>query len=238
MVLTREAEDNEPLAHALALRGVKVLNIPCMATRYLVPDYIPKDFHAVTFSSRRGVRGLRKAGLLQKVMGSSPRPLVGVVGKSTGDELRQDGFEPDLQADPANGEVLAQLLLERLEAGKVVLTVRGNLRAGKMDAICERANLVIVPLEVYENQQVLVQKIQPFAGSVAFVASPSAGRRLLLANPWMVGARFVVIGSTTEKELRLRGATRLRKVGAGMDKWIEALCQEYKEAIKEVGRNH
>ncbi len=148
VVLTREKEDNDALALALAHKGVDVISIPCVATRYLVPDKIPDHCDAVTFSSRRGVRGIQKAGLLGKLLNSSPAPLLGVVGKSTGDELRKAGYEPDVQADPPEGRVLARILTKRLEPGQRVLTVRGNLRAGVMDGLLSDSGLEVVALEV------------------------------------------------------------------------------------------
>lgn len=234
MVLTREAQDNEPLRLALAQKGIDVVCIPCVATRYLSPEYPTGDMDAVTFSSRRGVRGLHKSGLLRKLLDSSPKPLVGAVGQSTADELRKFGFEPDIEAHPPEGRVLAGMLLQRLKHGQRVLTVRGNLRAGSMDSILSGAGMKIVPLEVYENQDPELSPRQAFDVSAIFVASPSAGRRLLDANPWMRHCRFAVIGKTTQDELERLGVVNIRKVGAGMDAWLEALCQEHSDALKRA----
>lgn len=224
VLLTREPPDNRPLRQALAARGVAVVELPCVATAYLQPPAPAPGAAAVTFSSRRGVRGLVRAGLAASVLDAAPRPLLGAVGAATAAELAAAGWQAELVADPPEGEVLAGMLVERLRPGARVLAVRGKLRAGGLDAVLRRAGLEVDSLEVYANEEPRVEQRPAFPLAAVFIASPSAARRLLAANPWMRSARFFCIGRSTERALAELGAARVERIGADRQRWVEALC--------------
>ncbi len=235
VVLTRQGEDNAELAAALRKRGVPVFEIPCLATRYCKPARLPERVDAVAFSSPRGVRGLVRAGLAEGLLRVDPVPLKGAVGRATADELRKAGFEVDLVADPPEGRVLAGLLIDALAPGARVATVRGNLRAGEMDELLVEAGMVLEPVEVYENIAPEIPRLEPFPVAAVFVASPSAGRRLLGANPWMRDCPFYTIGSTTASAHRDLGVSAVERIGAGFDAWVEALCAARTRAVRRNG---
>jgi uroporphyrinogen-III synthase len=157
---------------------------------------------------------------------------VGAVGEATAAALAEAGWTADLVADPPLGEELARLLQAKLEAGARIATVRGNLRAGRMDAILAEAGFELVPVEVYENAAPEVPGLEPFAVAAVFAASPSAARRLLAANPWMAGVDFVAIGPTTAAALEGLGVTRVTQAGKDFDSWVAALTGAHERAEK------
>ena len=233
VVLTRQDEDNRALAAALRDRGVPVREIPCVATRYLTPAREPElPVDAVTFSSRRGVRGFMRLELAKHMIPAAPRPLVGAVGEATAAELADSGFEAELVADPPEGRELARRLIEKLEPGSRILVVRGNLRAGEMDAALERAGQRIAPLIVYENVDPGVPALEPFEVAAVFVASPSAAKRLLEKNGWFGKQSFFVIGRTSADALEKLGVGSVTTVGPHFDDWVDALSTACRQAAK------
>jgi len=231
VVLTRETEDNRELAAALAERGVAVREIPCLATRYVSPDEMPGGrVDALTFSSRRGVRGAVRAGILEALLPPGHDVIVAAVGPATAAELAANGIQADLTPDPPEGSVLAGLLLERLSPASRVAVVRGNLRAGKMDEALTAAGHTLLPLVVYENYEPEVTRFAPFPVAGIFAASPSAARRLVEKNPWMLEESFFVIGRTSAAELERLGAKEITRMGAGHRDWVEALTAARRRA--------
>ena len=146
VVLTREQEDDHPLARELARRGVPVLEIPCMATRYLAPAELPSDVAAVAFTSRRGVRGLLRLPQGRQFILGNLHPFLCAVGPATAAALAEAGLAADIVADPPNGEALARALVGRLRRGARIVLARGNLRAGGMEEALEMAGYRLLPL--------------------------------------------------------------------------------------------
>ncbi len=227
VVLTREAADNEPLAGALARRGVTVRQIPCVATRYRDPG--PGEVRALeasgpiaalAFSSRRAARGWER-------WTARPDPgdaVVAAVGRATATALESLGLSPSLVADPPRGGVLAGMLAGALERGALVASVGGEVRAGGLEKGLEAASIEVRPLTVYANDAPDVPALDPFDVAAVFVASPSAAGRLLAAMPWMRGCRFVSIGPTTSAALRQLGAARIDEPDPDPGRWEEALA--------------
>jgi uroporphyrinogen-III synthase len=239
VVLTRSVYDNRELADRLERRGVPVLEIPCVAIRPVMPDSVPERADVVVFTSRNGVAGFVAQGLSGKMLSrsdASPRPrdrppLVGAVGRNTSAKLAEAGIEADFVADPPEGETLARLMIGRLEPNRTIAVVRGNLRAGKLDEMLAAAGHRLVPIQVYENVSPQVPSVDPVAVTAVFVASPSAGRRLLEKNGWLRSARFLVIGKTTEESLLAMGVGSVETIGSTLTDWVEALCGAHLRAV-------
>ena len=236
VVLTREPEDNRALAQALQDRGVPVVQIPCVATRYLEPEFLPPAVDAVTFSSRRGVEGLLRSEAGRNWLEALPAARIGVVGPATGAALADAGRQTEWVADPARGEVLAALMTASLPAGARVAVVRGNLRAGAMDPLLNKAGLSLTLIQVYENLSPDIPVLEPSAATAVFFASPSAARRMFKANPW-VGERIcLAIGATTATALNELGVDAPLQAGAELSEWIEALSSAHFGAVEIMRR--
>jgi len=226
VVLTREPEDNLELALALRQRNIVVREIPCLATNYLSQTHLPKGpFDAITFSSRRGVRGFTKLDPVEQIVAGDESSLVGAVGQATAGELTAAGFKVDLVADPPEGKVLAEMLISRLKQNARIMTVRGNLRAGKMDTLLQHAGHQLEPGIVYENLAPEIASWQPFEVAAIFIASPSAVKRLLEKNPWMKEKSFLAIGSTTIAALQELGVESYEMIGTQFDSWLDSLTR-------------
>ena len=232
VVLTREPEDNRALAQALHERGVPVVQIPCVATRYLEPEFLPPAVDAVTFSSRRGVEGLLRSEAGKTWLDGLPAARIGVVGPATGAALADAGRQVEWVADPARGEALAALIAASLAAGARVAVVRGNLRAGAMDELLREAGLSLSPIQVYENLTPDIPVLDPSAATAVFFASPSAARRMFGANPWMRERICLAIGATTATALTDLGVAAPLQAGAELGEWIEALCAAHFRALE------
>jgi uroporphyrinogen-III synthase len=232
VVLTRESEDNLDLAKALLERGVMVREIPCISTRYIMPQRLPgAQSDVVTFSSRRGVRGVVRRDLVGRLVPEENRPLVAAVGQATAKELDSAGIEVDLVADPPKGTVLARLIMKAIEPPASIAVVRGNLRAGGMDAALEAVGFRVEPIIVYENVGPDILRLEPAPTAAVFVASPSAARRLVDKNPWIKGVHFCAIGPTTAAALAELGIGSVEEVGTDMDAQLEALYQAHRRAV-------
>ena len=114
VVLTREAPDNAALRELLVSRGVTVVELPCLATRYLTPEPPAGSFAAVVLTSRRGVVGLAGCPFARQLLGGPP-PVVAAVGAATARALAEQGREADLVAEPPTGAALAAAVAHRLE---------------------------------------------------------------------------------------------------------------------------
>jgi len=227
VVLTRETEDNEPLALALKKRGASVMEIPCIKTAYVTPECVPKrNFDVFVFSSRRAVRGMKQARLLHMIKDS----MVAAVGKATADELAAHGIRADIVAQPPEGSVLAPMIIDQTDPEASVAVVRGNMRAGGLDSILLEAKYKIVPLIFYENIAPVIAEYGEFPVAAVFVASPSAARRLYRHNGWMIKHPVFVIGSTTKEAVEKLGVESVTVMGAGFDSWVELLYDAYVHA--------
>jgi uroporphyrinogen-III synthase len=226
VVLTREAADNGPLREALAARGIPVVEIPCAATVFVPAALPPGPFAAVAITSRRGVRGLARCGLLGDLLAAGPggsRPLLACVGAATSEALALEGVAADAIAEPPTGEALARMLVARLRAGDRVALARGDLVAFDIEGALAAAGIGCAPLVVYENPAPAVAALAPFPVAAVVAASPSAVERLLAANPWLKGARFAVFGATTERAARDRGVRDLDVIGTALPEQLARL---------------
>ncbi len=226
VVLTREPEDNRPLARALAEHGVPVREIPCARTRYLDAQAPGGPFGAVAFASRRAVRGFLRAGLAV-----DDGCLVAAVGEATRAELDAGGLAVDLVAEPPTGRALAERLHTQLPADASVLVPRGNLAGGGLEPALAELGRPTVPLPVYTNEPGGQGAIEPFAVAAVFVAAPSAVERLLERAPWLRERPFLAIGPTTAAAARQRRVERVLGPAMSLDSQLELLVATWREQL-------
>jgi len=234
IVLTREPEDNRTMIEALSQRRVPVLEVPCLAVRFVEPVDLPSspDFRAVLFTSRRGVQGLFRLRHHADLLSGEPSPLICSVGEATAHALQEHGIDSDLIADPPRGEILARLLIERLESPCRMAMVCGNLTTGKTEKILADVGFDLQKFIVYENYTPDIPQLSPFPVAAVFTASPSAGRRLIEKNPWMLSCPYVAIGETTAADLAEMGVNRITLAGSDFGDWVDTLCAAYQAAPK------
>jgi uroporphyrinogen-III synthase len=177
------------------------------------------------------VRGVVEQDLVGRLIPEEDRPLVAAVGKSTQRELESAGIRVDLVADPPQGTVLARLIMKEVEPPASIAVVRGDLRAGGMDAELEEVGFWVEPVIVYENAAPDIPRLEPSEVAAVFVASPSAAKRLVEKNPWIKGAHYCAIGPTTADALKKLGVGSIEEVGTELEVQIEALYQAHKRAL-------
>lgn len=232
VVLTRESDDNRELAQALAARNVPVFELPCLATRLIEAGPLPDGpCAAVAFSSRRGVRGALLHGPLVHLLQGAGRPMIAAVGDATAAALREAGLVVDVVAEPAEGAVLAQLLLARLAAKSSVMLIRGNIQRGELAQALREAGHGVAELTTYQNYSPEIPVLAAFPVAAVFVASPSAVKRLVEKNPWLLNQPFCAIGPTTAEAARQLGARRVFEIGTEPAGWIEALVERHRSAV-------
>lgn len=219
VLLTRTPADNAVLARLLTARGVEVRELPCLRVEPVPDPRLPREHAAVAFGSRRGAQAL--APHLGRLLDGV---LVGAVGPTTARALTALGHPPDLVADPPVGEVLAGLLADRLPPGGRVVAVRGDLRGGSLEPALAALGVPVEPLVAYRHLDPEVPALAPFPVAGALVASPSAGRRLLAANPWLAGVPLLTLGPTTARALTELGATDVRVVPVDVASQATALA--------------
>lgn len=219
VILTREEEDNRPLAQRLQTRGIRVLQYPCIK---ISRDPFPKgaaidgrqlaDFPAVVFTSRRGVSGMQE--VFQQLARSEQ--LLAVVGASTAAAVKEHiGREPGLVADPATGEALAHALAHRLESPGPVLHVRGNKTTGTFKKIMESRGIRISELIVYRNQSPVPPPLELAEPGIAVFASPSAAACFIQNNPLLTSKLdYLAIGPVTAGYLRKQGIKNIYQAPA------------------------
>jgi uroporphyrinogen-III synthase len=210
VVLTRESEDNRPLAALLEADGIEVVDYPCIAVRLLEPPLSvlraldQGAYRAVVFTSRRGVTALMaalgRAGGMR--LGDA---LVAAVGRKTAESLAFLGVAVDLVAPEQTGESLARSLLPLLEAGDRVLAVRGDLTTGAVRDMLEAGGMTVEEAVVYENRDPALAPLPADGTYVVVCASPSAAERFLEANPGLRTSPFVAIGPVTARRMEELG---------------------------------
>jgi uroporphyrinogen-III synthase len=237
VVLTREADDNASLAAALRERGVRVVEIPCVSTRFVAPPLPTERLDAVLFTSRRGVQGILRHPLGRSLLDGrkgAASPLLGAVGNATAAALEAAGWHPDLVAEPPDGHTLGREIVGRLAPGSKVAVVRGNLTTGELEQALTAAGIQALPVVVYENVAPDVPHLEEFPVAAVFVASPSAAGRLLEANAWMAGCPFATIGETTCKAVRRLGIANTRIIGTELEHHVGELARAAADAaVKE-----
>jgi len=221
IVLTREPDDNAPLAQRLSGEGLNVVEYPCIATRLLPwdPTMLPpgltlQDFAALAFASRRGVLAVPPEAVALAV---SAR--LAAVGKATAALIaRRFGRVPDVVATTQDAEGLAAELLPLLPARARVLLFRGDRTTGLFQAAVRDAGMELVEFQVYCNETPRLEPLElpgmqssPPVETVVVLSSPSIVERFFAVNPALLEVVHVVaFGATTARRATELGCPRVR----------------------------
>jgi uroporphyrinogen-III synthase len=194
-----------------------------MQTVFVDAGPIPEGTRALLFPSRRAVAGLLAGTDLEDVTRRADRPLFAAVGPATARALERAGLSCDLVARDANGAGLAASVAALLPPGQSVCVVRGDLGGETLEPALLEAGFDVRVLVVYRNVEPPIPKLSSFPVAGVLVASPSAGRRLLSALPWIRRAAFVTSGPTTRKVLLDLGVRDVTDSGPRPEAWYDAL---------------
>lgn len=214
--MTRPTSQGTRLNEALQAAGAHVLWIPAIEIAALPPDDEGRallgrlgEFDWCAFASESGVRHF-----LDRVEGQGLRwPLrlrVAAVGRNTARALADRGRPADLVPEEHTGRALAELLLSRVPAGRILLP-RGDQGREELEELLRTGGWQVTPAVCYTNRPVRITAGQLFAVEqgldAAVFASPSAVRALWDQLPdtgkrVLRGARCVPIGPTTAAGLR------------------------------------
>ncbi|MBU2438981.1 MAG: uroporphyrinogen-III synthase, partial [Acidobacteria bacterium] len=178
VILTREKDDNRPLAVHLTKNGFKYVEYPCIKT-------VPAPVSAVSsslkkswgrtdvaiFTSRRAVTALENFGI--KYDEGNPR--IACVGRSTAEAAQwRLGQKAWLVADPPTAEALALKLVDKCRPEERLIHFRGSRTTGRLKSIVSRHGYHLEEIVVYRHQNLSNEPLQIKGPGIAVLASPSA----------------------------------------------------------------
>ncbi|HPF12843.1 MAG: uroporphyrinogen-III synthase [Planctomycetes bacterium] len=204
--LTRSRAGNQAWRPKLEQAG---WNVACLDTLDFEPLPIESEALAqglsaadwVLFASPRGVQVLAQRGWAPE-----PGQRLGCVGPATAEAIELAWRGPDLVAEGATGEALAQELLA-IPLWQSATVVCAQSSTGEPAHTLGEAGKQVLVLPVYRTYARPLPSAMPSwrTGDVVLVASPSAVNSLLNHFGPGAGLRWVSIGPTTSQALRAQG---------------------------------
>lgn len=229
VVITRAAEQSQPLLGALRDKGALPMLMPMVA--FAPPDDVQalddairrlREYHWIFLTSQNAVRALQERAEHLKL---SLRDAVGAaqiaaVGPVTAEAARAIGFTVNYVAQEHNGAALAQELQDEV-VGKRVFLPRSDLANHDLVEVLHRLGAQVSEIVAYrtlrptpEDTHNLQAVLLDPPDAILFF-SPSAVRHMReLLGPESFGnlsekSAFAAIGPVTERRLREAGVQRL-----------------------------
>ncbi len=218
VLLTREKEQNVPLAKLLRGAGAVPILLPTIETEALEPENGAKiarewnRFKWIAFTSKNGVRFF-KAWLDVARLPLQPHIKIAAVGPSTADACEAAGFPVEVIPETSTGAALGELLASKEEAAPILLPCGASCRRELFNSL-EAAGWDVVSMEIYVTRRAALDpggmaELERGLDAVVF-ASPSAAASLVERLPLrtmksLKQARLVPIGTTTASALRAMG---------------------------------
>lgn len=225
IIVIRPAERGCRLQQLLRELGAEVVSVPAIQT---VPvsgkqqlEDIRKElgqldqYDVLVFTSPYGVR--RFFALLMEE-GKDARALAhmkfGVIGRGTGEALREKGIAADYMPSQYDGESLGALLLDRLENGTRILLPRSSAGGQELlQELSKNPTLVYRDLPIYDlafppEQEAFLQTVMKAGDVTAVVFTSSStveGFCRMMGEVPFDGVNAVCIGKKTEAAARARG---------------------------------
>jgi uroporphyrinogen-III synthase len=210
VILTREKEDNRPLAERLCQNGYQFVEYPCIKTvpapLSAVSSLRNKNWEqtdVVIFTSKRAVTALKIYG----IKFGECHPRIACVGGSTAEAVqRHIGQKPWLVADPPAAESLARMLAEKCRPEDRLLHIRGSKTTGGLKSILSRRGYHLDDIVVYRHQNLKNAPLRIKGPGIAVLASPSAAACFLEHNlNLQTKLVYLTIGPTTADYLKNQG---------------------------------
>jgi uroporphyrinogen-III synthase len=229
VVITRAAEQSQPLLGALREKGALPVLLPLVA--FAPPDDLQalddairrlREYHWIFLTSQNAVRALQeraehfKLSLLD-VVGAAQ---IAAVGPVTAEAARAAGLMVNYVAREHNGAALAQELQEEVREKRVLLP-RSDLASHDLVETLHRLGAQVTEIVAYKTLRPTseetrnLQAILPDPPDAILFFSPSAVRHMReLLGPESFGnlaekSAFAAIGPVTERRLREAGVQRL-----------------------------
>jgi hydroxymethylbilane synthase len=160
VLITRDCQENDPLAVEIRLRGGVPVISPALRIerreldsqeRALIERFGDGEFNWIVFTSQNAIRSFRD--LLDAMAISPPQHVrVAVVGPTTAAAARDAGFRIDLTPPVANGRGLAESLLKEIGGAARILHVCGSLARPEFgDVIRGKRSVVLTDLITYDT---------------------------------------------------------------------------------------
>ncbi len=202
IILTRQKEQNEGWARALAAAGIPVLTLPLI--RYenlpLPVGWDPEDFAWILFTSPHAVQAFCGAGL------KPGQARVGALGTGTGTAVQACGFPIDFAPGLKDGVAFAKAFAAHAQPPAAVLLPGPEQRLPEPVAILEQAGFLVRQLPLYRTVAVAAADLPaaPFEPrDVVFFCSPSTVQAFCAV--WDERLACVAIGETTATAARACG---------------------------------
>lgn len=217
VLVTRPREQAAELTAGLTALGAEVVHLPLIAIGPPA-DWTPLDralaelasFDWVALTSANAVEALFDR--IQQQGLSMPALCWAVVGRRTAEALEAKGQKPDLVADPATAERLAELLLDRGMAGRRVLFPCSDRARESLPRILRSADAVVEAPVAYRTLSAEAPglALRQLLEGPAWITltSPSTWHELLRAlggSPLPARVRLAAIGPTTAEAVRESG---------------------------------
>lgn len=217
VILTRASSDNAELAAALRVRGIDVIELPCLRVEHLDnPAPLAAAIRALgpddrlVFTSRAGVDAARRC-----VDASEVRAPVAAVGPATARRCAQWGLSA-WTPTTATGAALGR---EMALGGGIVLLTRGDRAHDAIQRELGARGAAVHEIKAYRvvvgtSGAVDNARRSALAGAAVVVASPGAVEGLVRAigREALCRARVLAIGPTTARAVRRAGGVEPRVI--------------------------
>ncbi|HEY9856833.1 MAG TPA: uroporphyrinogen-III synthase [Stenomitos sp.] len=213
--MTRPREQAAELTAGLQALGAEVVHLPLISI-FPPEDWTPLDRALSALSSYDWV-ALTSANAVEAVferlhaLGVAVPPVRwAVVGRRTGEVLRAKGAIPEVTAEPATAECLAERLLERGVAGQRVLFPRGDRAREVLPQLLREAQAEVEAPVAYRTLSAENRDLRALLPGVAWITltSPSTWHELCKAlgsEPLPAHVRLAAIGPTTAAAVQESG---------------------------------
>lgn len=198
VVLTRPRGQNGALVHALRARRIPVLEWPGIVVE-AEPHQVPRNADVVVFASPNAVRHCT----------SIPDGLLIAQGPGTARALKQRCANVHSVANPPRSSGVIGAVVACIQPPATVAVVGGDLRSSSSASTLQAHGFRVEVVTVYRNVAPLKLTYAAVPLTAVAYASPSAAKRLIGANPWLLHVPAVAMGPTTADALTDLGAVNI-----------------------------
>jgi uroporphyrinogen-III synthase len=218
IISTRPLSDDDTIKKSLSEKGALVLDFPmikivinALNTEIQTVFTNINTFEWLLFTSKNGVDCFFK---ILKHVETVSLPKIAVIGKTTANEVRKNGFEPELISSGSTSEDFIRELTTKLSSDDSVLLIQGELADTKFEnnlTSAKRLN-IYKTIDTEEHSIDIIKRIKANNYDMLVFTSPSGFRnfvKIMNKNNCNANYKIACIGKTTEKEVLQQGYTPL-----------------------------